>query len=475
MGAARTIRIGLVIVAACGGFAVAAPSSAARPPAAPASAAPASAAPASAAPATAAPPTATPAAAASWTTGFLGNPANTDAQRGRFHAISCGAPGDCVAVGRYSGTDGTRPVLHRLVDGHEVSTIEAPVPRVVQRFYEAELTAVSCWAAGACVAVGYYFDERTHHRGMIETLRNGTWHAERSPTPPGVVDYRLDSVACNAASCVVTGTDLGYDAAATVLLTRPRGGSWTLQSVTGPETAPAVSNPACPPSGTCYALANGRMLAFPASGGGWKAVYLAPPRRAQPHSASLLGLSCPRPRTCVGIGSYRGVGTRLARPFQETLRQGVLHAGRLPVPATRPALSREWFGGVSCWALTGCAAFVHNYDDSTKLLYRLAGTTWTAQDQPGGFAAQGVACSARGACAIAGNSYDLDTLPVATYTGGAWTVQQLAIPQTTPAVEYAYLISIACSGSICVAGGEGAAGQGYSWELDAVGTRIPSA
>ena len=63
------------------------------------------------------------------------------------------------------------------------TSIAAPAPHGAANDPELQLTDIACPAAGNCWAVGTYRAGNGAHRGVLEHLTGGTWHAQTAPSP----------------------------------------------------------------------------------------------------------------------------------------------------------------------------------------------------------------------------------------------------------------------------------------------------
>jgi hypothetical protein len=91
-------------------------------------------------------------------------------------SVSCPAAGDCAAGGYYTRATpghGTAPREGFVVtasDGRWRRAIEVPGLAALNRGGTAQVSAVSCAAAGRCAAGGFYTDGRGHTQAFLDTL-----------------------------------------------------------------------------------------------------------------------------------------------------------------------------------------------------------------------------------------------------------------------------------------------------------------
>jgi len=126
-----------------------------------------------------------------------------------LRGVSCPVAGLCIAVGNshfYTGSPGQQLVMRYHAGRWAAMTAHGPTGT--------EPLAVSCTAPGACVAVG----SLNLGSPLVERLAHGAWSivSSQSPGPPTTVgnatiyDETLRSVAClTSAPCVAVGDDNG--------------------------------------------------------------------------------------------------------------------------------------------------------------------------------------------------------------------------------------------------------------------------
>ena len=137
-----------------------------------------------------------------------------------LRSLSCAEPGWCAAVGTYAAEGGSSERVTRAAVVDQRDGAWSPVEPAVLPGIDADaarggaLESVSCYAAGACAAVGYYRTGayRTGEKtpGMIASETNSAWTSLAATPPPGgppgyvpVLQY----VSCTATpSCVASGT-----------------------------------------------------------------------------------------------------------------------------------------------------------------------------------------------------------------------------------------------------------------------------
>ncbi len=337
-------------------------------------------------------------------------------QGARLTKVACPAAGSCVALGSYDpGSNGVQPMTETLSGGSWTAVAApAPAPNLA-----AGLQDLSCPAVGSCVAVGYYQDTSTGYHGLIDTLSSGAWTATTVPVsglnPAAASDVVLHAVSCPAAgSCVATGNYVDSAGARQGLLATLADGTWTAVTVPMAELSPApagnplltLSSLSCPAAGSCTAVGfyqdttgheDGLIVSL--TDGTWSAAAAPvdglspPPRTGSGSIVHLNSVSCAAVGACVAVGVYNEAGNNIGGGFAETLSGGAWTAANIPMTGLVPtALSVDSFTGISCPAAGSCAA-TGTYGDASGpnasgsgiehgLLDTLSGGTWTSATAP---------------------------------------------------------------------------------------------
>ena len=121
-------------------------------------------------------------------------PGGLGLETGTLSAVSCPTMSGCVAVG-----EGSRPVILATSDG---GRIWSPVRTRGRSASRVAANAVSCAAPGACVAAG--------PGGLILSSAPTGWKANRVPPPPGITAPVLSGVSCPSVTrCFAAGGQQG--------------------------------------------------------------------------------------------------------------------------------------------------------------------------------------------------------------------------------------------------------------------------
>ena len=355
--------------------------------------------------------------------------------------VKCPAAGSCVSVGSYSTPSSDIHGLIETLSNGSWSALTAPTAGLnpAPSASPGGLGALSCPAAGWCVAVGSYNDQAGTDEGQIDTLANGSWTAQTAPAISGAKFVHLLAVSCPAkGSCVAAGD---YEDASDNLhgLTETlANGTWTAATLPPSGLSPAAGTVllldavSCPAVGSCAAAgwyedaAHARLgVIATLAGGTWTALTapeagLDPPPAANPVTL-LDGVSCAKPGMCAVVGDYVNTSDREAG-LTETLTDGTWTPAAVPGPA-------DGLGSVDCPAAGSCDAVGDGY------FAVLSGGTWqsgalpTAGLSPAAqsvYSVNAISCPAVGSCAAFGEYTDTSGLEhgyIAKLAGRTWTAR----------------------------------------------------
>ena len=156
--------------------------------------------------------------------------------------VSCGAAGSCVAGGRYDITGDDSQALIDVLSGGIWTAVTSPVPGLPGSNH-GDVHGVTCTAATACVAVGDAANAVTHYQAFIDTLSGSTWTAVAAPLPTTATETAslrystLESVSCPApGSCTAVG-EVDPPTYTTGLVETLSGGTWSPSTVPVPSDA----------------------------------------------------------------------------------------------------------------------------------------------------------------------------------------------------------------------------------------------
>jgi hypothetical protein len=233
------------------------------------------------------------------------------------------------------------------------------------------LTAVSCPAAGECVAVGYYYDRLSGPLLAFTERWNGTrWALGGAIAPAGASQTFLNSVSCPAPGrCTAVGSFDSLSGGFRPLAEAWNGVRWQRQPMPGtgelhgvwcrPVSCAAVGDQ--PAHQDLFTVA----LAMRWNGRRWAAQPMPEPRGAT--QTFMYGVSCPTATSCTAAGYTGGnLGVLVAERWNGV--RWTLQAAPNPKGAELTILN-----GVSCGSPAACeVAGVYFVPAGTKTLGEIA-------------------------------------------------------------------------------------------------------
>jgi hypothetical protein len=204
--------------------------------------------------------------------------ATTTKQQVSIGPPSCGAAGDCAAVGSYLDNSGkTDSFLLTETAGTWSPGIEPPLPPNAAGTQQAFVGAPSCPSAGNCTAVGSYTDSSGNSQGLLLTEKAGTWSADEAvlPANAATTDQRagINRLSCpSAGNCGAVGSYTDSSGNSEGLLLTETSGTWATgemaslpENAKTPDASPGLGSVSCPSAGSCGA---GGYYTDDSSGGG---------------------------------------------------------------------------------------------------------------------------------------------------------------------------------------------------------------
>jgi Big-like domain-containing protein len=413
----------------------------------------------------------------------------------RVNSVSCGSPGNCAAVGAYTGADGN--LLPFVADEKNGTwgNAQALDFATLSNKPKAEALSVSCASAGNCSAVGYITPA-----GVVAAFtadeKNGTWG--RATLIPGIngQESEAGSVSCpTAGNCAADGFVLTGGALEPFTVAQANG-TWGTAAVVPGITSLNVGQNAgatsisCAAPGSCaaagtYIDAHGDVPSWISSTNGQGAWN---PARPEPGTSGggLLEIGAPPQITvsCGASGNCAAAGwtdTNATRTRTSFVLNEVNSAWGAPrdVPGLAALTGTSGFSritAVSCRSAGNCTV-TGQFSTSLRgtkafVVSEVNGTWGNAIEVPGITAISGgsdaatasaVSCATAGNCAAGGVYDDSNPTPaehvfVAVQAGGAWgNAQQLTGTGTKPALSS---VSCATPGN-CAFGGSGTDASGH--------------
>jgi hypothetical protein len=241
----------------------------------------------------------------------------------------------------------------------------------------AELTSLSCTAAGACTAGGYYVDGSDAFQGFVVTEKNGTWGGARET--PGLASLNSGGFAkVNVVSCASPGNcaagglyHTGPTQVQAFVATQVKGKWGAAQQVPGTGTLNAgqdalITTLSCASPGNCSAAGSyadnlGHSWPFVVSekSGAWKNAVPAPGVQKLSGTGAfgeINSVSCVSPGNCAGAGQYNDPSGHF-QAFVIGQRNGAWSAAiKVPGLATLDKDHSSAAAVVSCRAPASCTA-----------------------------------------------------------------------------------------------------------------------
>jgi hypothetical protein len=384
---------------------------------------------------------------------------------GFLYAVSCPAASACVSVGSYENDSGTEVSLAQASAGTAWHTVATPNPPGAEY---TKLYGVSCLAADACTAAGYYLDGSGNGHPLAEQWNGTSWKIRATPGVTGSNNSGLFAISCAAAdACLAVGATRNIAGTTAPLAEAWNGTAWRVLTVPIPSgsTFNEFRSVSCSAATACTAggvtgagVSPDAPLAERWNGTSWQ--IQATPAISGSFGAEFQGMSCPAAQSCVAVGNSGTAGgneATLAESWNGT--SWTVQPTQVPEHAVYNELL-----AVSCTAPDACTAvgwagFLNG--QSRALANRWDGTSWQLQTTPvppphtplAEYAA--VSCTGAAACTAAGAAWtrsNLTTGLVAAWQGTSWQTQ--ATPDPAGAAVQTILGGVSCpSASDCVAVG----------------------
>ncbi len=343
-----------------------------------------------------------------------------------LYSAACPAVSSCVAVGGYTGTNGS-PALIETLSGTTWTPIEAPLPADATN-QGAALSSIACPSASACIAVGGYHTSLTVGSGLLETFSGTSWAPMTAPVPSGNgAGTDLSSVACPSAStCLAVGSYADSSSDRQGLLEMLSSSTWT--PVKAPLPPDAAANPdvslgsaSCSSAAFCaaagyYSDTSGGIhgLLETLSSGTWTPVEAPLPANSVSNEVILDSVACTS-SSCTSAGQYRDASGHV-QGLLENMSGSSWTADTAPLPADASSNPDVGLFSVACVAASSCVAagdYLNSPSSAHALLEFLSGTTWSQDEaplppnaDPTGSDLAAVTCSPLSSCVAVGGYWD---------------------------------------------------------------------
>ena len=362
----------------------------------------------------------------------------------RTMSVACAAPGECVAGGYFADADGYFPAFLLTMTGGVWGAAERVnfAPGVESATPDAQVQSVTCTAPGECVAGGRFVDTGGGTQAFVMTMTGGTWGTPiplSYSIPQDATPFaRVNEVSCGATGeCVAGGSFNDATGDLRAFVVTMTGGVWGTATpvtfapgVAGPTPDDRITSVACAAPGRCVA---GGSFRDPASGyeafvmtmtdGVWGTgvpVTFPVPQNATKDSY-LESVTCGAPGECVAGGSFVDAAGGY-QAFVVTMTGGVWGTA-LPLTYVggQSATPDDYVASVSCARAGECVAVGKYFDPAggqrafamTMSAFRWSSAQPVAFDggiesATPGAVANAVSCAPDGGCAAGGTFTDLD-------------------------------------------------------------------
>ncbi len=405
-------------------------------------------------------------------------------------AVSCGAPGDCAAGGYYADRASQ---VHGFVDTEVNGTwrVARSVPGLaVFGAGTSEVTAISCGEPGDCVAVGWTYTRKRHVPSVAFAVSysKGRWHdavAIRGSITFGEPSAGDLSISCpSAGNCAVSGSYFDRSGHPQAFVVREVRGTWRT-AIEVPGTASLnrggfaqVNSVSCASPGNCAVVGSyldrarvARAFVDDLVRGSWRRAREVPGTSSSRLGADLTAVSCAARGNC-SAGGYIGstfLGKAQALVVSEvngTWRPAIVVPGIIALNRLRNASVAT----VSCASPGHCSAG-GSYDTSpftfqAFVVNEVRGIWRTAIEVPGtsalnvagGYATvSSASCARPGNCSAGGFYQDPpghNQAFVVTEVNGAWG-KAIEVPGIAALGTQAEIVSLSCAKpGKCAAGGD---------------------
>jgi hypothetical protein len=302
------------------------------------------------------------------------------------NSVSCAAPGNCSAAGRYwDSSDNNQVFVVSQVNGTWSKAIEVPGTAALNQGGSAFINSVSCGSAGNCSAGGSYFDSSSHRQVFVVSQVNGTWH--QAIEAPGTAALNqgglaeINSVSCaSAGNCSAGGRYFDSSFGQQAFVVSQVSGTWH-PAIEVPGTAAlnkggvaGIASVSCASAGNCSAGGHYTDTSYPHSqafvvsqaGGTWHTAIEVPGTAALNKGgfAGIASVSCASAGNCSASGPYKD-GSGHYQVFVVSQVGGTWHtATAVPGAAALNKGGNAGIPSVSCGSVGNCSAGGHYRDSS---------------------------------------------------------------------------------------------------------------
>jgi hypothetical protein len=288
---------------------------------------------------------------------------------------------------------------------------------------QAQLDAVSCTAAKACIAVGSALSRLDVQVPLAGAWNGRRWAVKAVPAPAGARASSLAAVSCTSpARCIAVGRATDSGGNVTPLAEGWNGRKWVVQAVPVPFSGGSLAGVSCMSATACIAVGQAVGTEIPLAeawnGVTW-AIQVIPEPAGDNNGSALAGVSCTSATACIAVGQFT-VGENMT-PLAEAWNGTTWAIQPVPAPSGMGRPQASILNGVSCTSATACIAVGAN--GGATLAERWNGTKWALQRTPSTRARlNGVSCTSARACMAVSVSR------TERWNGRKWAVQRTASP-----------------------------------------------
>jgi hypothetical protein len=311
--------------------------------------------------------------------------------QGYLPTLSCVSPSNCEAGGAYAVGVGVQGFVLNETNGAWTAPVTLKAPNDVAKGTGVTIYGLSCGALGNCAAVGSYNDRSGNVQSFVANEARGKWSAATKVTLPANAlksgqNTLLRSVSCpSLGNCSavgdyqdnnrVTSRTVGF-VMSEVNGTWRRAREFTTASTPNVNPFVAMSQIACASSANCVAVGSfvdvnnvTQALAVSEVRGTWsRGVSLSPPVNASTYAgASVSEVACVKQSSCTVLGTYNASTGAVEGMSASEIGGAWTRATELTMPANagvNPRVFLYGFNGVACASAGNCSVG-GQYLDST--------------------------------------------------------------------------------------------------------------
>jgi len=297
-----------------------------------------------------------------------------DGSGGSLSDVSCGGPGDCTATGTYGGTNGVATAFYVSETAGTWGTPTAVTSADQPAGTYSEVNGLSCGGVGYCAIVGRYTDQGVNSAGLTVSTPftldedSGTWGTPQpvpglASLPSGDAYADLTSVSCPAAGdCTASGQYGGNGFLGGPFVVSEAGSGWGNAAALQGAFSTSNASISCPDASDCAVVLSATTAEGPAlytvdeAGGTWGQGQLLSVPSQVTGSAGTPAIGCSSAGDCVIVADMGGPSSSTV-PFAAIETSSGEWGAAAALPGT-PALDGSTLPGLSCVPGGGCTVAV---------------------------------------------------------------------------------------------------------------------